>query len=159
MRIRPLKELEDLRYAKQQEKDITVKGDVAYTLKEVNGDALELELTVKAPFAKEFGLDVLCDKDGKNGLRIAIAGESKVLKVGKVEAPFELQKGEDLVLRVFIEKNFVEVFANDHKAAVAAADRYVQEKTSVSLFSKGGDNVVPRVRSWKMKSIYPAGKE
>ena len=154
LRIRPLKELEDLRYAKQEEKDITVKGDAAYTLKEVNGDALELELTVKAPVAKEFGLDVLCDKDGKNGLRIAVAGESKLLKVGKVEAPFELKKDEDLVLRVFIDKNFVEVFANDRQAAVAAADRYAQEKTGVSLFSKGGDVAVKNVRSWKMKSIY-----
>jgi sucrose-6-phosphate hydrolase SacC (GH32 family) len=154
LRIRPLRELEDLRYGNKQEKGITVKTDAAYALKEVNGDALELELTVKAPVAKEFGLDVLCDKDGQNGLRIAVAGESKLLKVGKVEAPFELKKGEDLVLRVFIDKNFVEVFANDRQAAVAAADKYVQEKTSVSLFSKGGDTVVNRVRSWKMKSIY-----
>lgn len=159
LRIRPLRELEDLRYAKQQEKGITVKSDAAYALKEVNGDALELELTVKAPVAKEFGLDVLCDKDGKNGLRIAVAGESKLLKVGKVEAPFELKKGEDLVLRVFIDKNLVEVFANDRQAAVAAADRYAQEKTSVTLFSTAGDTVVTRVRSWKMKSIYPEGKE
>ena len=136
LRIRPLKELEDLRYAKQQEKDITVKSDAAYALKEVNGDALELELTVKAPVAKEFGLDVLCDKDGKNGLRIAVAGESKLLKVGKVEAPFELKKDEDLVLRVFIDKNFVEVFANDRQAAVAAADAYVQAKTSVTSFQQ-----------------------
>jgi len=159
LRIRPLKELEDLRYAKQQEKDITVKSDAAYALKEVNGDALELELTVKAPVAKEFGLDVLCDKDGKNGLRIAVAGESKLLKVGKVEAPFELKKDEDLVLRVFIDKNFVEVFANDRQAAVAAADAYVQANTGVTLFSKGGDTVVTRLRSWKMKSIYPEAKE
>ena len=159
LRIRPLKELEDLRYAKQEEKDITVKGDAAYTLKEVNGDALELELTVKAPVAKEFGLDVLCDKDGKNGLRITVAGESKLLKVGKVEAPFELKKGEDLVLRVFIDKNLVEVFANDRQAAVSAAGAYVQANTGVTLFSKGGDTVVTRFRSWKMKSIYPEGKE
>jgi sucrose-6-phosphate hydrolase SacC (GH32 family) len=116
-------------------------------------------LTVKAPVAKEFGLDVLCDKDGKNGLRIAVASESKLLKVGKVEAPFELKKDEDLVLRVFIDKNFVEVFANDRQAAVAAAGAYVQTNTGVTLFSKGGDTVVTRLRSWKMKSIYPDGKE
>lgn len=158
LRIRPLKELEDLRYDKQQEKDITVKSDAAYALKDVNGDALELELTVKAPVAKEFGLDVLCDNDGKNGLRIAVAGDSKLLKVGKVEAPFELRKDEDLILRVFIDKNFVEVFANDRQAAVAAAGPYVQEKTSVSLFSKGGDTAATSVRSWKMRSIYSEGK-
>lgn len=159
LRIKPLRELEDLRYGQNQEIGIMVKTDAAYALKEVNGDAIELELTVKAPVANEFGLDVLCGKDGKNGLRITVAGESKLLKVGKVEAPFELKKDEDLVLRVFIDKNFVEVFANDRQAAVAAADRYAQEKTGISLFSKGGDTAVKEVRSWKMKSIYPAGKE
>ena len=158
LRIRPLKELEELRYGKKQEKGITVKSDAAYTLKEVNGDALELEVTVKAPVATEFGLDVLCDKECKNGLRIAIVGDSKLLKVGKVEAPFELKKDEELVLRVFIDKNFVEVFANDRQAAVSAAGAYVQANTGVTLFSKGGDTVVTRVRSWKMKSIYPKGK-
>jgi hypothetical protein len=88
-------------------------------------------------------IGLLCDKDGKNGLRIAVHEESKLPKVGKVEAPFGLKTGEDLVLRVFIDKNFVEVVANDWQAA----DKYVQEKTSVSLFSKGGDVMVPRVRS------------
>ena len=58
-------------------------------------------------------------------------------------------------MRVFIDKNFVEVFANDRQAAVAAADAYVQANTGVTLFSNGGDTVVTRVRSWKMKSIYP----
>jgi sucrose-6-phosphate hydrolase SacC (GH32 family) len=62
-------------------------------------------------------------------------------------------------LRVFIDKNFVEVFANDRQAAVAAAGAYVQTNTGVTLFSKGGDTVVTRLRSWKMKSIYPDGKE
>ncbi len=42
--------------------------------------------------------------------------------------------------------------------AVGGADRYIQEKTSDRLFSKGGDAVVTRVLSWKMKSIYPEGK-
>ena len=40
-------------------------------LKQISGDALELEVTFKAPAAKEFGLDVLCDKNGENGLRVA----------------------------------------------------------------------------------------
>ena len=41
----------------------------AYRLKEISGDALELEVTFKSPAAKEFGLDVLCDKNGENGLQ------------------------------------------------------------------------------------------
>ena len=49
-----------------------------------------------------------------------------------------MKKGEDLTLRVFIDKNLVEVFANDRQAA-AYAGKYVPENIGVSLFSKGGD--------------------
>jgi sucrose-6-phosphate hydrolase SacC (GH32 family) len=44
---------------------------------------------------------------------------SKTLTVGYINPPFELKKGEDLTLRVFIDKNMIEVFANDRQAAVA----------------------------------------
>ena len=113
---------------------------------------MEMEVTFPSPAAKEFGLDVLCDKDGANGLRIAVMAESKTLVVGKVAAPFELKAGEDLTLRVFIDKNLVEVFANDRQAAVAAL-KYTPENLGLSLFSKGGDIVVKVVKGWKMKSI------
>ncbi len=152
LRIRPLLELEALRYDRKQEKGLTVRSDTSQRLKEISGDALELEVAVKAPQAKEFGLDVLCDKDGANGLRIAVMAESKTLVVGKVAAPFELKAGEDLTLRVFIDKNLVEVFANDRQAAVAAL-KYTPENLGLSLFSKGGDIVVKVVKGWKMKSI------
>jgi sucrose-6-phosphate hydrolase SacC (GH32 family) len=56
---------------------------------------------------------------------------------------------------VFIDKNLVEVFANDRQAAVSAG-KYVPENLGVSLFSKGGDALVKSLRIWKMKSIYAA---
>ena len=52
--------------------------------------------------------------------------------------PFELQQGEDLTLRIFIDKNMIEVFANDRQAAVAWHE-YDPQDLQVSLFSKGGD--------------------
>jgi len=122
-------------------------------LKDISGNALELEVAFKSPAAKEFGLDVLCDKNGENGVRVAVMAESKTLRVGKVNAPFELRNGEDLTLRVFIDKNLVEVFANDRQAAVSAR-KHVQENLAVRLFSKGGDTTVRQVKGWKMKSIY-----
>jgi sucrose-6-phosphate hydrolase SacC (GH32 family) len=155
LRIRPLRELQSLRGEKKQEEAVTVKGDGAHRLKEIRGDAIELEVTFQAPAAREFGLDVLCDGSGANGLRVAVLPESKTLRVGKVNAPFELKAGEDLTLRVFIDKNLVEVFANDRQAALAAG-KYVPENQGISLFSRGGDVVVKAVTGWKMKSMYSA---
>jgi beta-fructofuranosidase len=86
-------------------------------------------------------------------VRVACLPESKTLRVGTVSAPFNLKEGEDLTLRIFIDKNLVEVFANDRQAAVAA-HKYEPGNLGVSLFSKGGDAVVKEVKSWKMRSIY-----
>ncbi|MEI7900182.1 MAG: GH32 C-terminal domain-containing protein [bacterium] len=153
LRIRPLKELETLRTGLKQEKGLTVKSDAVMMLKEIGGDALELEVTVKNPAAKEFGVDVLCDQNGENGVRVAVLAESKTLRVGTVHAPFELKPGEDLTLRIFIDKNLVEVFANDRQAAVSAG-KFVPDNRAVRLFSTGGDSVVKQVKGWKMKSVY-----
>ncbi len=87
-------------------------------------------------------------------MRIAVVRESKTLKVGPVNAPFELKDGEDLTLRVFIDKNFVEVFANDRQAAAAAHGSSPPKNTQVRLFAVGGDLKADNVTAWKMKSIY-----
>jgi sucrose-6-phosphate hydrolase SacC (GH32 family) len=153
LRIRPLRELESLRCDKKQEAGIALRGDAAQRLKEIGGDAIELEAIFQSPAAKEFGVDVLCDNNGENGLRVAVVPGSKTLRVGNVCAPFELKAGEDLTLRVFIDKNLVEVFANDRQAAVAAC-KYVPENQGIRIFSNGGDVHVKGVTGWKIKSTY-----
>jgi len=154
LRIRPLRELETLRGDLQQAPALTVKGDTVQLLKDIRGNTLELAVTIQAPAAKECGLDVLCDAAGENGLRVAYLPETKTLRVGSVNAPLELKPGEDLVLRVFIDKNLVEVFANDRQTAVCAGP-YVAANLAVRLFSKGADAVLPKpVKAWNMKSAY-----
>ncbi|MEK9749827.1 MAG: GH32 C-terminal domain-containing protein, partial [Pseudomonadales bacterium] len=130
-----------------------------HLLEGISGDTMELELVLEAPSAKEFGLKVLCDQDGSDGFTISSGKGSKNLNVGYIQPPFELQEGEDLTLRIFIDKHLIEVFANDRQAAVAWHD-YKPKDLHVSLFSKGGDLKVKKVSAWQMKSIYPkAGRE
>ena len=79
------------------------------------------------PRPKEYGIKVLCDEEGNNGLNISSGKGSKTLNVGYIDPPFELQEGEDLTLRIFIDKNMIEVFANDRQAAVAWHDYKPQD--------------------------------
>jgi sucrose-6-phosphate hydrolase SacC (GH32 family) len=153
LRIKPLRELETLRRDGKEDTGIAVKGESKRRLEEAAGDALELELVFRSPAAKEFGVDVLCDRNGEDGLRVAVMADAGILRVGNANAPFKLKAGEDLTLRVFVDKNLVEVFANDRQAAVAAR-KYARENQGIALFSKGGDITVQRLRSWKIKSIY-----
>ena len=153
MCIKPLRELEQLRTDEKREENLTIKRDTTHVLKEIAGDTMELEIVLDAPTAKEFGIKVLCDEEGKKGFTIASGKGEKTLTVDYINPPFELQEGEDLTLRIFIDKNLIEVFANNRQTAVGWHD-YDPEDLHVSLFSKGGDLNVKRVRAWKMKPIY-----
>ncbi|MCP4644016.1 MAG: hypothetical protein GY851_26475 [bacterium] len=153
LRIKPLRELEQLRTNPKQEESIAVESDTAYVLQEIAGDTIELEVTFAASKAKEFGVNILCGQDGKGGFTIASGAKAKTLTVGYANPPFELKDGEDLTLRVFIDKSMIEVFANDRQAAVAWHE-YDPKDLHVSLFCNGGTVTVKQVRAWKMKSVY-----
>jgi beta-fructofuranosidase len=123
-------------------------------LKDIAGDTVELEVTFTAPQAAEFGLNVMCNGDGENGVKIASGKDAETLTVGyNNRAPFKLQEGEDLTLRVFIDKCVVEVFANNRQAVLIWDDNDPEE-LGISLFSRGGDVQVKEVKAWTMKSIY-----
>ena len=153
LRIKPLRELEQLRTGPKTVRGITIKCDAEHPLEEMSGDTMELELVLEAPAAREFGIRLLCGADGGNGFTISSGKGSKTLRVGYVHPPFELTDGEDLNLRIFIDKSMVEVFANDRQAAVAWHEYHPQD-LHVRLFSNGGDVKVKRISSWKMKSIH-----
>ena len=151
--IKPLRELKKLRSDEKSVQNLTVKSDTTHVLKGISGDTMELEIVLEAPAANEFGITVLCDEEGNKGFTISSGKGSKTLNVGYIDPPFELQEGEDLTLRIFIDKNLIEVFANDRQAAVAWHD-YAADDLHVSLFSKGGDLKVKSITAWQMKSSY-----
>lgn len=151
LRIKPLRELEKLRYDETNEGNIIVKSNNSHILKDIYGDTIELGVTIKPTTAKEYGLSVFCDKDG-NGFPITIKPGSNILAMGDITPPFEIKKGEDMNLRVFLDKSMVEVFVNDRQAAVYM-HQHGKENVGISLFSRGGD-ITAKVKGWRIKSIY-----
>ena len=106
-----------------------------------------------SPLPTECGVRLLGDEGGQGGISIVAGADRKLLKVGSIEAPFVVRQDEDLKLRVFIDKNLVEVFANDRQAAVFA-HKHIRTNPNIRLFAGGGDAVVKSAKAWKMKSIY-----
>ena len=151
--IKPLRELEQLRSDEKTVADLTVKSGTTHMLKGISGDTMELEIVLDAPTAKEFGIKVLCDEGGNRGFTIASGKGEKTLTVDYINPPFELQEGEDLTLRIFIDKNLIEVFANDRQTAVGWHD-YDPQDLHISLFTKGGDLKVKSISAWQMNPIY-----
>jgi beta-fructofuranosidase len=153
LRMRPLRELARLRYDGQSREGAVVEDGAALAIGEAAGDAVELEVTVTAPLPPEVGLTLLGDPQGQGGMSIVAGAGRKTLRVGSTEPPFELAPGEDLTLRVFIDKNLVEVFANDRQAAVVAV-KTPRAEPRVSLYAKGGTATVPAIKAWRLRTIY-----
>jgi len=121
---------------------------------EIAGDTIELKVAIKPSAARQFGVQVYCDRDGNGGFPITVEPENKTLAIGDMKVPFELKTDENLELRVFLDKNMIEVFANDRQAAVAP-HKYAPENLGVSIFSKGRDVV----RGNSDSSLLQLGKE
>ncbi len=150
LRIKPLRELEKLRYDQHKEKNIEVVAGGNQRL-QTKGDILELNITIKPGLASEYGATVFCNAEGK-GLPISINSEKKVMMLGDKEVPFELELGEILNLRIFLDHGMVEVFINDRQA-VNYMQEHEKENVGIILFANGND-IEAQVTSWKMKSIY-----
>lgn len=153
LRIRPLRELEQLRYDEKTEKNIALKSDVPHALGNFGGDSIELKITFAPGTAAEFGLEVYCDHDGAKGFPITVEPKEQILRLGDLKVPFVLAPEEATELRIFLDKNMIEVFVNDRQAAVAS-HRYASDHLGIRLFARSGSATVTEATAWKMKSIY-----
>jgi len=168
--IKPLQELTGLRYDPKSYSDLLVKNQVNHPLAEMTGDALEIEL-VFAPLntsyeinqdhvwhiPQSYGIEVLCDENGENGVPITVFPARKTLSIAGVSAPLNIPVDQETVLRIFIDKGIIEVFANDRQA-MAYAHKRSHPHAYHQLFSYQGDMAVESVRSWKMRSAWEEQK-
>jgi sucrose-6-phosphate hydrolase SacC (GH32 family) len=153
LRIKPLRELKSLRHDQIVKKDLIVTRNHPLKFSELRGDALEMEITFKSPLPQEFGINLLADEQGNDGLDIIMGKDSKTIQFASIHPPFELYEYEDLTLRIFIDKNLVEIFANDRQAA-ACPHKYIRQNPNISIFTKDSNLLIEEFNAWKMKSIY-----
>ena len=129
LRIEPLRELETLRYDPVTRHDVEVTGqDSSATIAAPEGDAYEVRITVDRAQAerRRFGVRLFADDDHE-GLLVLIRPETGTICAGATEAPFavtDLPPGEDLELRVFVDKYLVEVFVNGRQALLTVFTAY-----------------------------------
>jgi len=167
LRIKPLRELEGQRFDLVTHRDVTlahpitghgeqVPPSTAPALQHIarlDGDAFELRIIVSREQAvrKLFGF-VLFAADNGGGLPIVLRPETGTLRVGTTEAPFavaDLPEGEDVELRVFIDRYLVEVFANDRQALLAA-HLDGAGKPNLAAFTVGATTMIEQLDIWKL---------
>lgn len=160
--IKPLTELKTLRSNEMSLTDFIIKKNIAYKLEQMSGDAIEFEV-VFAPFKEtpnqnindhvpqSFGMQLLCDENGKNGVSVIINPSEKTLSIADISAPFDLPIDEQAVLRVFIDNNLIEVFANNRQA-IAYAQKRTHPHANNQLCSNQGNMPVKKITAWKINS-------
>jgi sucrose-6-phosphate hydrolase SacC (GH32 family) len=163
LRIRPLRELETLRYDPVVLQDLPIQPEASNTqgryavrrLSELPGDSVELKITVDRAQAdrKRFGFQLFAGEK-LEGLPIVFKPETGTVRVGGTEAPFsvsELPDGEDLSLRLFIDKYLVEIFINDRQALVSA-HLDSGDRKGLNGYSFGDPVTVKKIEVWKLRS-------
>lgn len=162
--MKPVEEMKSLRTNEKSRKNINLSGTT--TLYDKTNDLLELEVTIQPGQAKQTGVVIGRSADGKEETVIYYDAAEKKLKVDATKssllygrrniesAPFELKKGENLVLNIYVDRGIVEVFANDRQA-IARTIYPTQGGTGVQLFSKGGNAKVVSVNTWDLVASNP----
>ena len=166
LRMRPVKELEALRINETLISDLKVPSQNEVKLAEPGKELMELEVTFSPNSALQFGIKVGVSADGREETVIYYDKMDKKLKFDtreaglsfgrKIveEAPFELKGGEPLVLRIFIDKSIIEVFANDRQA-IGRTVYPTLGGHGISFFSQGGDISIKSLKVWELSPSNP----
>lgn len=166
LRMRPIKELANLRQNERTFKNLKVSADTEMPLSSLEDELLELEITVNIGNATQFGVKVNCSEDGQEETilmydastkEISLDASKSSLNYGsrKTEkAPFALKDEELLTLRVFLDRSVIEIYANDRQA-IARRVYPSLGGTGVKLFAKGGNVAVVSVKAWEMMPSNP----
>jgi beta-fructofuranosidase len=166
LRMRPVKELETLRMKESRISNVNISSGSEVKLNIPGRPLMELELTFQPTRAMQYGVKVCASDDGREETVIYYDKTDKKLKFDtrksglgfgrKIigEAPLDLKACEPLVLRIFIDKSIVEVFANN-KQAIARMVYPTLGGRGISLFSKKGSTRVKTIRAWELAPCNP----
>jgi beta-fructofuranosidase len=160
-------EIKALRYRPFKKEAFAVQPGADQVIDGIKGNSLELAIDMDGADASEYGVKVCVSPDGQEETVVsynALEGKLKIdtRKSGpagtpnKVEAgPFELEEGERLNLRVFVDKSVVEVFANGRQAVMRRIFPAQPDSIGVSMFSTGGTTQVHTFESWHISPSNP----
>lgn len=168
LRVRPAKELENLRYNEtSSDETSTIQSDEEKVVPNMAGNTAELQLEMHSADAREYGIQVCRSPDGKEKTSIYYDAQEQKIKIdtsqaslihknGGVEAAdLKIKPGEPLFVRIFIDRSVVEVFVNDRQALTRHIYPSRKESVGIALFSKGGSSEFRQLRIWQLSPSNP----
>jgi beta-fructofuranosidase len=165
---RPPAELRDLREERLRSGSVTVEPGEREPLG-VDGDALEIDLTVDLGDAGTFDLVVLGSPDGEEETAISVTDAGEVVvdrsrsslhpgaDASTQTIPLDAEGPVDL--RVFVDGSVIEVFANERRCLTTRAYPVRPDSEAVSVAAEGGTATIESLDAWRLGSAWPAADE
>ena len=164
--LRPVAEIAALRGAPVATE---ATGAASGTLQRFEGRHLDIEATF-TPGRHKIGLTLLASPDGREVTRVVFWPEARRLSIERsrsslepgvrrqdVHAHLELDRGDNLRLRVLLDASVLEVFANDRLCLATRVYPTLAASVQGTLFSEGpGDSTL---QVWEMGAILPAERK
>ncbi len=169
LRMKPVPELESLRYDERNWKNIRLASGRTRVLENIVGDSCELEITVANSTAEKIGVKVRASADGREETLLYYDAPSQSLVFDSTrsgvdgrkiveKAPLSWNGDQPLKLRVFVDKTVVEVYADDRQAITRRVFPADPNSNGVILFAEGTDGkeaVISKVQTWEMMPANP----
>jgi sucrose-6-phosphate hydrolase SacC (GH32 family) len=172
--MKPAEELRTLRTNHFQKKNLTVK-DSELRIDDIQGNDLELDVTIAPQGAKQFGTQVCCAPDGSEQTTIVYNSKEEVVCVDlsrtsldksltegfyedhdyKQEAELKLKPNETLNLHVFLDRSVMEAFVNNRLCLTHRIYPTRDDGKGVAFFARGGAIRIPKLDAWKMHPSNP----
>ncbi|MBE6708947.1 MAG: glycoside hydrolase family 32 protein [Ruminococcaceae bacterium] len=145
------------------------------------GNAFEMKLSLKYEnIPQTLEIEVLCSPDGEETTKITFFrhmggmyailpySTDSVIMLDATRSSLDprftplppetssvvMQEGDDLNIRIFVDKSIVEVFVNDRHCVNMRAYPTRTDSNGVALLARGTDGVVDKLDFWEMRSIY-----
>ncbi len=167
--MEPAPELEALRGVHRRYCDLALVSESPHPLHEVRGDSLELVARISPRDASgvlQAGLHVLCSPDGDERTGVLYDSVSGRLVIDRRRAslnddttrdvracPLELERGEALELRVFVDHSVLEVFANGRACLSSRVYPTRADSLGVEVVSRNNAQL-EALDAWDMVSIW-----
>jgi beta-fructofuranosidase len=170
--IEPVDELKTLRHSHFKLENFTLHAEEKL-IEGIEGNTMELEIIIDPQQAEEMGIKVLASKDGSEETVIRYIPERETVEVdlqktsldeelmenfydeSKLQsAELKLKKGENLELRIFIDRSVLEVFINK-KLCLTHRVYPTLDDNKVFIYSKNGAIDVKEFNAWKMHPSNP----
>ena len=179
--IEPAGDLESLRWEAVELHSVTLPANREVVLDSIAGNAMELLVELDPGTAPMIEMNVLRSPQREEYTRIAffkdrgfsdrVGGKKGRQSLVTIDssyascaadvqprapetAPVVLEEGENLQLRVFIDRSVVEVFVNGKQCVAVRVYPERADSLGVSFRSQGVDGEIKSLRAWQMQSIW-----